>query len=432
MITDTENGFIGKLLVDSSAIKKAYGKLTPDMFYSALCRDAYKEFLREYDRSGKPIDLNSLVQRMENEHVDKETLNKWAREVVQADNYASTVQGYIEVITNEYKARRVRQIVDSIDFTPKGIETTVSDLLGEFEALKDNKQRASHSLAEITKKNKSKYFVEHDEGVQTGISSLDEILLGLGKGDVTIIGARPSVGKSALATQIITTVAKAGRRVGYFNLEMNDSQIYERIVASHSGIDLNRIRRAVTFLNDEEKKYNEAVEELEKATNLEIFSGSYTANEIKHLCRNMDFDLVVIDYLQIVKPDKSYGNRVAEVGDISKTIKALAMELKIPVIALSQLNRRKSATDEPELNDLRESGDIEQDASTIMFMWNIDEHGNYKGLSVAKNRQGINGKIALQFDGSHMRFTPSVDDVETLTQALGGKSFKANDTWSPF
>lgn len=422
-----ETGLIERFLVEPNAIKQAYGKLTPEMFTEEICRDAYVEFIRNYDKTGKPLTLVELEQRLDNGVRDRNEVMRWMKETISSSDASATTKGYVDVIIKEYKARRVREIVQKSDLKPKDIENTISDLIAELEALKDAKSKQAHSLSEITKKNKSNYFKEHDEGIQTGVANLDEILLGLGKGDVTILGARPSVGKSALATQIITTVANKGKRVGYFNLEMNDSQIFERIVASHSGIDLNRIRRAVAFLNDEEKKYEKAVEELEKFNNLEIFSGSFTASEIKHLCRNMDFDLVVIDYLQIVKPDKSYGNRVAEVGDISKTIKALAMELKIPVIALSQLNRRKSATDEPELADLRESGDIEQDASTIMFMWNIDEQGMYKGLSVAKNRQGINGKIALSFDGAHMRFTPATDDIETLTKALGKSSFKVDD-----
>ena len=146
------------------------------------------------------------------------------------------------------------------------------------------------------------------------------------------------------------------------------------------------------------------MERIKNYKNIIIYSGSFTTNDIKMHCKNQDFDLVVIDYLQLVKANKSYNNRVSEVGDVSKGIKALAMELKIPVIALSQLNRTKNATDEPTISDLRESGDIEQDASNVMLMWNIDEAGTVKGLKIEKNRQSVLGKVALSFEGSEMEF----------------------------
>ena len=157
-------------------------------------------------------------------------------------------------------------------------------------------------------------------------------------------------------------------------------------------------------MEDERTAYAKAIDKVESMKGLYIFSGSYTTTEMKTLCKNMDFDLVVIDYLQLIKTDHSYGNRVAEVGEISKGIKAIAMEMQVPVIALSQLNRSKSSTDEPTISDLRESGDIEQDASTVLLMWNIDLDGKMKGLKVEKNRQGELGKVALSYDGSHMKF----------------------------
>lgn len=415
-----ENGLIVRLITEPTSIKNIYGKVNPEMFNNTMCRDAYTEIIRHYDKTGEIHNIVSLAPKLESNERDKSDVMTWLKTIVESDMGIGSTKSYVDGIVADYKVNRLRNLFDTSDLKSGAVESTISNLISELEALKDNKQRDSHSLAEITKRSKDKYFIEHEEGIKTGITSLDDIILCLGKGDVTVIGARPSVGKSAFATQIITTVAKTGKRVGYFNLEMSDEQIFERIIASTSGIDLNRIRRAISFIGEEKQKYDEAVEKLEKFTNLEIFSGSYSASEIKHKCRNQDFDLVVIDYLQIVKPDKMYGNRVAEVGDISKTIKALAMELKVPVIALSQLNRSKKATDEPEINDLRESGDIEQDASTILFLWNIDEFGQYKGISVEKNRQGIKGKKALEFDGSHMTFTPCVDDVETLTKALGG------------
>lgn len=147
-----------------------------------------------------------------------------------------------------------------------------------------------------------------------------------------------------------------------------------------------------------------------------ISTGSKSVGEIKAESRYRQFDVIMIDYLQLIKAERKYSNRSSEVGDISKALKALAMELNVPVIALSQLNRVSEGRDtkEPTMSELRESGDIEQDASNIFFLWNLDESGEYKGLKVAKQRQGELMKEALQFIGENMKFVEiekPLDDV---------------------
>ena len=142
-----------------------------------------------------------------------------------------------------------------------------------------------------------------------------------------------------------------------------------------------------------------------------ITTGSKAVSEIRAESRHMGYDVIIIDYLQLLKADKTYkGNRYAEVGAVSRAIKALAMELNIPVIALSQLNRASEhyETKEPSMSDLREAGDIEQDASVIMLMWNCDENDrSKKGFKIEKQRQGQTGKEVLYFDGNLMRFEES-------------------------
>lgn len=321
--------------------------------------------------------------------------------------------------------------MENASLMPRDIENTIPDIINRLTELNANTKEKAHSISEIDKRVGGNYFVEHDNGIRTGFYELDEILLGLNKGDVTVLGARPACGKSVFALNIALNVSEKGKRVAFFNLEMTDAQMYERILCHYSEIGLTRIRKAISYLNDEKPKIDKAREKITKNKNLIIYTGSFTAGEIKNKCNNQNFDLIIIDYLQLVKADRNYGNRVAEVGDISKTIKALAMELEVPVIALSQLNRQLQSTDEPSMNHLRESGDIEQDASNILFLWNVDEQGLVKGLKVDKNRQGELGKIGLKFEGQFMKFDTINQKFEQVEREW--KSFKkSNNNECPF
>ena len=267
-------------------------------------------------------------------------------------------------------------------------------------------------MAVIAAEQKDNYFRDNDENrIFVGFQRIDDLLGGLEGGDMIVIGARPGVGKSALVTQMTWAMAQAGKKVGFYNLEMQEKQVYERFVVSQSGIGLTRLRRAKHFLGDEKERFEKANAILEKQEKVVITTGSKAVSEIRAESRHMGYDVIIIDYLQLLKADKTYkGNRYAEVGAVSRAIKALAMELNIPVIALSQLNRASEhyETKEPSMSDLREAGDIEQDASVIMLMWNCDENDrSKKGFKVEKQRQGQTGKEVLYFDGNLMRFEES-------------------------
>jgi replicative DNA helicase len=233
-----------------------------------------------------------------------------------------------------------------------------------------------------------------------------------------VIGARPSVGKSAFVTQIASYMCKQGKRVGFYNLEMQDKQIYERILAAESGIGLKRIKRALAFTGDERERFERANDNIKRLyQGLVVNTGAKKISDIRSESRHMNYDIIIIDYMQLILPEDRYkGNRFAEVGQISHEIKALAMELNIPIIALSQLNRVSVGKDtkEPTMAELRESGDVEQDASIIMLMWNLNEERTVKGLKVDKNRQGEVGKEKLNFEGHIMRF---IEDGSEFTEA---------------
>ena len=318
------------------------------------------------------------------------------------------IGSYADIVRSEYRAGELNRILQGVKPDPESVDQQAGELINDLEALLDGRESQSKTLAEITRENKDRYF--KDDAAQRmyiGFPKLDDILGGLEGGDMIVIGARPGVGKSAFVTQVTTSLARSGKRVGFYNLEMQEKQIYERFVVAESGIGLTRLRRAVRFLGDEEERFRRANEVLEKEDRIVITTGSKAMSEIRSESRHMGYDVIVIDYLQLLKADKTYrGNRYAEVGAISKAIKALAMELNIPVIALSQLNRVSEARDtkEPTMSELREAGDIEQDASVILLMWNLSKDSSRKGIKVEKQRQGRTGKIVLRFNGDLMRF----------------------------
>ena len=258
------------------------------------------------------------------------------------------------------------------------------------------------------------------------LEKLDNTLGGLEGGDMIVIGARPAVGKSAFVTQIAINLADRKKKIAFYNLEMSDKQVYERLLSRKSRIGLNRIRRARSFLGDEKDRFDKANQELKKST-LFIRSGAVTVSQIRNECRHLDLDCIVIDYIQLLRADIHYQSRANEVGAISKAIKALAMELNIPIIALSQLNRVSEMRQDkvPTMGELREAGDIEQDASIILLMWNIVD--DKKGLKVEKNRQGILSTEVLRFDGDNMQF---IETDESIKEAA--KGFRKAEEPTPF
>ena len=289
----------------------------------------------------------------------------------------------------------------------------------ELEALQ---QTGKHSklkpFAEVVDEQEKEHFVDRpDIGIKFGMELLDDALVLLEPGDVMVIGARPAVGKSAFVTQIISTLSAEGKTGALYNLEMSEKQVYERMLSRISGIELKRVRKAKAYLSDERKRVELANKEL-REYNMYLHSGPVKPSEIRSECKYLGLDYIVIDYLQLMQSDQWYPNRVNEVGAISKAVKAIAMDLKVPIILLSQLNRTSETrtTKEPELQDLRESGDIEQDASFVMFLWNMDEDDvTRKGSKLAKNRQGELVKVELSFDGARMTFA-EVGGAGSFTQ----------------
>lgn len=415
-----EQNVIGALLLDKDCIGSIYNKLSAEMFTSEILGRIYLEFQRGYDNR---YDVNPavLIQNISGDRFPEQIVIDEIFQCTTNTMTSANVKSYAEVIVKEHKAKLLNNILSAVKISPRDINVQIGNLIANLEALQDGKSSLSKTLPEIVKENKDKYFIDNDaEKTYLGLSKLDDLIGGLEGGDVIVIGARPSVGKSAFVTQITSNLSEQGKRIGFYNLEMKEKQIYERFAASQSGIGLTRIRKAKKFLGDEQERFDKANKALEGKDNIVITTGSKSVSEIRFESRHMGYDIIIIDYLQLLKADKEYrGNRYAEVGAISKSIKSLAMELNIPIIALSQLNRVSEAreTKEPTMAELRETGDIEQDASVIILMWNLSQDDrSKKGCKVEKQRQGETGKVVLKFNGDLMQFEETGESVKEVQE----------------
>jgi len=417
-----EQQIIGALLINENAIDEISDTLTPDMFYNKILGTAYGVCLKA--RANKEqYDLITLCNDVESqigatEISVQETLMECAKSTVTS----VAITKHADTVKRDYANRKIQVSLMNIQNHPESAIEAITKLNEEITGIVDP-PKPYDSLAAITERNKDKYFREREtKELKTGIESFDEVLGEFEPGDLIVIGARPAVGKSAIAAQIVNNLSHKGAKIGYFNLEMTEKQVFERFVATESGIGMTRIRRALRFMNDEEEKYTEACNRLTKKDKIIIPTGSKTVNEIRTITQKEEFDVIVIDYLQLVKSSGKYrGNRFAEVGEISHGLKAIGVDFKIPVIVLTQLNRQSEGklNKEPSMAEIRESGDIEQDASVILLLWNTDdEDRSKKGYKFDKNRQGTLKKGNLIFDGDRMKFYDEDDFVPSSVSDL--------------
>lgn len=403
MTLNAEQALIGALMINPAAVKDC-GNLRADMFTDELNGRLYLEFVRAYEfgYTANPVTFADNLP----DAPKGELMNRLAGYMDSSITSAAAGQ-YAQAIVAAYKVREASRVISAVMFQPAGIERQIGQVVNDLEAVQGSERTSAKSLAQIVDAVSLDYFTDRERPrLYTGFPKLDDCLGGMEGGDVVVIGARPAVGKSALVTQILMNMGKAGKRVLLYNLEMRETQVYERMVSRLSGIQLSRIRRGKSFLGDEKDRFTAANKDLKKL-DIWISSGAKTVSEIRQECRNMGADCIIIDYLQLIRSERHYSNRSSEVGNISKSIKAMAMELNCPVIVLSQLNRLSEGreTKEPTMSELRESGDIEQDASVIILLWNCSETDrSKKGLKIEKNRQGERGKMQFEFVGDSMSF----------------------------
>ena len=427
MSFESEKGVIGCILMDSGTLFNCQ-ELKANMFSEKILGLIYYRAQGLYDNM-KSANVTELVLACKSEKLDENTIRTCLRECILSVSTSQEIKSYVKLTIDDYKCKETKRYLEGIHekIFPASVTDSLRDINAFTEAMLSNDKPEYSGAKELSEEFKSKRFCTREkERVSIGIESIDYLTGGLEGGDVTVIGARPSVGKTALATQMVSYACSCKKHVGYYSLEMSKSQVYDRFISLLSGIDLGHLRNATSFLNDDYDRFNRA-NVIFSDYKLDIVTSKTKVSDIMMSARHRGYDLIVVDYLQLIKPEKNYsGNKTAEVGTISRALKELSTALDVPVILLSQLNRASELRDtkEPTMADLRESGDIEQDASIIILMWNTSEDRTHKGAKLEKNRNGKLGKVNLDFDGDHMKFVESETEWHETDKGTSEPSFQ--------
>ena len=302
-----------------------------------------------------------------------------------------------------------------ITVTEKTAEETYTDLIDKTNKIMQRNEKEETFIEQISKTSEEiekSYKNRNDYSLYTGISVLDDKILGLHNGELTIIGARPGVGKTTFALQIAQKIAERKKKVAILSLEMSDVQLIQKLISKKTGVNSYKMRSG-NLVDDDWDKIAEGIGELSDLP-IRIITKAFNIQQIEKTIRKLknknELDLVVIDYIQLIKNQGNFSSREQQVADISRTLKLLTLELNIPIIALCQLNRNANKT-EPTLADLRESGSIEQDADNVFFLYQEKEQDTPIVdivLKIAKQRNGEIGKVFLKFNKPKSEFVGQV------------------------
>lgn len=445
---EAESYVLGSIFLDNSIIRSLKGRIEPDSFFNNLHQDIYKVMCK-LDENGitiDPLTVKNLYGSIKsNAKVDEDVIVKKLMEIVESVPNTVYIDTYIDIIIEKAVERQLLKNMDDLRHNILNNRMEYKEVLDVTEKnIYDLlKNRNPNDIVSIEKAAKEYYEeishrIEH-QGEYTGITTgdydvLDKLTTGFQPGEFIILAARPSVGKTAFALNLANLVAKQGHYVAFFSLEMSIEQIMQRMFCMQSLIDADKVK---TGRLDESEKIaiQTARHELQKLKISFDESGSNTIGDIRAKCRQLkhknELDLLIIDYLQLINNDDRK-NRQEEVSQISRSLKQLARELNIPVIALSQLSRSIETRDDkrPVLADLRESGSLEQDADIVMFLFkrsDIEQDSNFDEeeskpkdnenvrrivLKIEKNRQGSLGHVDFEFYGAQSKFKQSTIQME--------------------
>ncbi len=419
---------LGSLLLRPDGLYEVMDTIHSDSFYSEKHGKIFETIL-ELSKKGTPIDMLSLSSRLkEKEQLKNIGGNSFLTEIVNSVPSAAHLMHYAEIVQ---KKSIMRKLI--------GASEEISRLgFNELEDLEEILDRAEKKIFEVTTGSQTQKLVEMSSilgeawerldklhksddslrGVPTGFRDIDNKLSGLQRSDLVILAARPSMGKTALGLDIARQCAiNHNIPVGFFSLEMSSQQLVDRMLASHSRVDAWKLRTGKISNDNDFNRIRDALDDLSKAP---IFIDDTPANnilKIRSVARRMKSEkglgMIVVDYLQLMMPTQSRANdsTVQQVTELSRSLKQLARELDVPVLALSQLSRAvEQRGGKPRLSDLRDSGSIEQDADVVMFIHrdqNREEDSekyNIAEILIEKHRNGPTGKVELYFDDKKSTF----------------------------
>ena len=421
---EAEESVLGACFLSKYALQKASETLTPESFYNEKNSKIFSVLI-ELMEEGTPLDLTTVTSRLKKKKQLTEVGGvEYLSEIINFVPTASNIEYYIQTVEDSAILRNLILTAEEIASNGYTTEESLNEILdssekkilniiknrksSEFRSIKDVLAKTENNL-EILAANKNEVT-----GLSTGWYALDKITTGLHEGELIIIAARPAMGKTAFALNLATHVAMTQEKgVAVFNMEMTAEQLATRIISSLGQIETYKLRTGA-LLNDDWKRVNEAISQL-STTNMVIDdTPGITIGDIRAKCRRLasseqGLALVVVDYLQLISGGKNYGsNRQQEVSDISRSLKTLALELNVPIVALSQLSRSVESREDkhPLMSDLRESGSIEQDADIVAFLYRDDyynkesrteDNNSISELIIGKHRNGPTATIELLF-----------------------------------
>jgi replicative DNA helicase len=417
---EAEQSVLGAILIDERVMQRALQRLVKEDFYKPSHMAIY-EVMETLSVRKMDLDYATIISVLEERNLVEETGGlDYLLELANMLPTAENVDSYIDIVKNKSLARQVIRMATNIAEQTYEQQLDIGALFDYteqqlFEVTKQRKSAEFRSIGTVVHevisgierhKNKEGHIV----GLPTGYLDLDDRTLGFQDGNLIILAARPSVGKSAFAINLAYNIAEKNHHVAFFSLEMSAEQIVTRMLSTVSSINNQSLQTG----NINSRQWRQVEHAATLLSRLNIYfddASSSNIGEVYAKCRQLKqeekLDFVVIDYLQLLTGTGNYGgNRVVEVSEISRRLKNLARDLGVPVLALSQLSRNvEQRTDKrPNMADLRESGSIEQDADIVMFMYRDDYYNpetttqpNIVEVSISKNRSGATGKFDLLF-----------------------------------
>ena len=424
--TEAEQSVLGSMIMDSQAIVTASEIISGDDFYNKQYGVIFDTMV-ELQNSGSSVDMVTLQDKLKEKDVPPEVSSlEYVRDFITAVPTSANIKHYAEIVQKKSILRKLIRTTEGISNTCYAGKEDVEDILEDTEkkvfdiVQKRNtgdfvpiQQVVMNALDMIEAASKNKGAIT---GVPTGFTDLDYSTAGFQPSDLILIAARPSMGKTAFALNIALHVAvKCQKAVAVFSLEMSKEQLVNRLFAMESKVNSQNLRTG--NLSDKEwDKLMEGAGAVGKSKLIIDDTGSISISELRSKCRKFKLehglDMIMIDYLQLMTGSGKTDSRQQEVSDISRSLKALARELNVPVVALSQLSRKVEERPDhrPMMSDLRESGAIEQDADVVMFIYRDDyynkdtEKPNVAEIIIAKQRNGPVGTIELAWLPDYTQF----------------------------
>jgi replicative DNA helicase len=439
---EAERSILGAILLDNFSYNQAAEHLKPEDFSLDSHRRIYTRMM-DLAESSRPIDMITLVEEFDR-HKELEAIGDvgYISGLVDGVPDRPSIEHYIKIVRDKALLRGLIHTANSAIARAADQSDPAEEVLNDVEAaiLQLSEKRIGRGFMGVKEIIKEKFGSidallqkgQRITGIETHYAALDEMTSGLQKSDLIIIAARPSMGKTAFAMNIAENAAILDQKVvGVFSLEMSNEALLQRLLCSTASVDSHRFRTG-SLWQDDMKKISHAVEKLTLAPIFIDDTPGISLSEMRAKTRRLKqkqgaLDLVIVDYLQLMSGgSRRYENRTQEVSAISRGLKALAKEMEVPVIALSQLSRapesRGSGDHRPQLADLRESGSIEQDADVVAFIFREEvykpDEPELEGVAeilIRKQRNGPTGTIKLAFIKSSTRF-------ETMFDGGGGSS----------